>query len=68
MCSVQGVIMLCSLRLQRRADLLGGGWLEEPVSEQVSEVSQLGCDVCTCCRPRGGVWGPGDACRHGCAS
>ena len=26
-------------RLQRRPDLLGGGWLEEPVPEQVSEVS-----------------------------
>ena len=33
---------------QRRAAFLGGGWLEEPVSEQVSEVSQLGCDVSIC--------------------
>ena len=36
-----------SLRLQRRAERRGGGCEEDPVSEHVSEVSQLGCGACS---------------------
>ena len=54
------------LRLQRwRAVLLGGGCVEEPVSEHVSEVSQLGCEVCSCSGAIAAALGPADACMQG---
>ena len=55
MCCGHGVAKPARLFRQRRAAFLGGGWLDEPVSEQVSEVSQLGCDSCMCSSPVMGV-------------
>ncbi len=62
-----GVVMPARLVRQRRAAFLGGGWLDEPVSEHVSEVSQLGCDVSICSvsirsGSGVGVWDPPGAC------
>ena len=54
-CCGRGVAMPAKLSRQRRAAFLGGGWPDEPVSEQVSEVWQLGCDNCMCSRPVIGV-------------
>ena len=61
----RGSIRGRSLRLQRRAERRGGGCEEDPVSEHVSEVSQLGCGACSSWATTAAYTGAeGEACKQ----